>query len=138
MDIDSFNINIKIENFYEDISNDVEKRFDTSNYKIKRPLPIGKNKKVIGLMRDELRVKIATEFEAVRPKTFSYLVDDGNSDKKAKKTKKCVIKLRLTFTDYKDCLINMKSYWNHNKDLKVRHILYTQEINSLVLSSNDD
>ena len=138
MDIDSFNINIKIENFYEDISNDVEKRFDTSNYKIKRPLPIGKNKKVIGLMRDELRVKIATEFEAVRPKTFSYLVDDGNSDKKAKKTKKCVIKLRLTFTDYKDCLINMKSYWNDNKDLKVRHILYTQEINSLVLSSNDD
>ena len=138
MDIDSFNINIKIENFYEDISNDVEKRFDTSNYKIKRPLPIGKNKKVIGLMRDELRVNIATEFEAVRPKTFSYLVDDGNSDKKAKKTKKCVIKLRLTFTDYKDCLINMKSYWNDNKDLKVRHILYTQEINSLVLSSNDD
>ena len=138
MDIDSFNINIKIENFYEDISNDVEKRFDTSNYKIKRPLPIGKNKKVIGLMRDELRVKIATEFEAVRPKTFSYLVDDGNSDKKAKKTKKCVIKLRLTFTDYKDCLINMKSYWNDNKDLKVRHILYAQEINSLVLSSNDD
>ena len=138
MDIGSFNINIKIENFYEDISNDVEKRFDTSNYKIKRPLPIGKNKKVIGLVRDELRVKIATEFEAVRPKTFSYLVDDGNSDKKAKKTKKCVIKLRLTFTDYKDCLINMKSYWNDNKDLKVRHILYTQEINSLVLSSNDD
>ena len=138
MDIDSFNINIKIENFYEDISNDLEERFDTSNYKIKRPLPIGKNKKVVGLMRDELRVKIATEFEAVRPKTFSYLVDDGNSDKKAKKTKKCVIKLRLTFTDYKDCLINMKSYWNDNKDLKVRHILYTQEINSLVLSSNDD
>ena len=51
----------------------------------------GKNKKVIGLMKDELGEKIMTELFALRPKTYSYLMDDGNTDKKAKGTKKCVI-----------------------------------------------
>ena len=54
MDTDSFIINIKTEDFYKDIANDVEKRFDTSNYEVDRPLPTGKNKKVIGLMKHEL------------------------------------------------------------------------------------
>ena len=56
MDTDSFVMNIKTEDFYKDIVNDVEKRFDTSNYEVDRPLPTGKNKKVIGLMKDELRL----------------------------------------------------------------------------------
>ena len=50
MDIDSFIMNIKTNDFYKDIANDVEKRFDSSNYEVNRPLSIGKNKKVIGLM----------------------------------------------------------------------------------------
>ena len=54
MDTDSFIMNIKTNDFYKDISNDVECKFDTSNYEVKRPLPIGKNEKVIGLMKDEL------------------------------------------------------------------------------------
>ena len=54
MDTDSFIINIKTNDFYKDISNDVENRFDTSNYEVNRPLPTGKNKKIIGLMKDEL------------------------------------------------------------------------------------
>ena len=59
MDTDSFAIHIKTEEFYEDIVNDVEKwLFDTSNYNDNRPLPIGKNKKVIGLFKDELGGKI--------------------------------------------------------------------------------
>ena len=52
MDTDSFIMNIKTEDFYKDIANDVEKKFDTSNYEVNRPLPTGKNKKVIGLMKD--------------------------------------------------------------------------------------
>ena len=68
MDTDSFIVYIKTENVYKDIANDVEKRFDTSNYAVYRPLPTGKNKKVIGLMKDELSWKIMTEFDAVRPK----------------------------------------------------------------------
>ena len=95
MDTDSFIFNIKTENFYEDIANDVEKRFDTSNYEISRLLPKRKNKKVIGLMKDELGGKIMTEFAALRPKIYSYLMNDGNSDKKAKGTKKCHLMIKI-------------------------------------------
>ena len=68
MDIDSFVIHIKTEYFYEDIANEVEKWFDTSNYDDddKRSLLIGKNKKLIGLSKDELGGKIMTKFVALR------------------------------------------------------------------------
>ena len=87
MDTDSFVMYIKTNDFYKDIANDVEKRFGTSNYEVNRPLPIGKNKKVIGLMKYELGGKIITEFVTLRPKTYSYLTDDCKEDKKAKGTK---------------------------------------------------
>ena len=105
MDIDSFVMNIKTNDFYKDIANDVEKRFDTSNYEVNRPLPTGKNKKVIGLLKDELGGKIITEFVTLRPKTYSYLTDDSKEDKKANGTKKCVIKRMIKFNDYKNCLL---------------------------------
>ena len=47
---------------YKDIVEDVETRFDTSNYALNRPLPKGKNKKVIGVMKDELDGKIMEEY----------------------------------------------------------------------------
>ena len=93
-DTDSFVTDIKTEDFFEVISNDVERWFDTSNYdkNDKRPLSIGKNKKVPRLFKDELGGKIVTEVVALRPKTYAYLMDDGSDHKKAKDTKKCVIK----------------------------------------------
>ena len=97
MDTDSFIMDIKTNDFYKDIANDVENRFDTSNYEVNISLPMGKNKKVIGLMKDELGGKIITEFVTLRPKTYSYLTDDGKEDKKAKGTKKCVIKKIIKF-----------------------------------------
>ena len=100
---DSFIMRIKTEDFYKDIADDVAKRFDTSNYEGVRPLPTGKNKKVIGSMKDELGGKTMTEFVALRPKTYSYLTDHCKEDKKAKGKKKCVIKRRLKFSDYKHC-----------------------------------
>ena len=72
---------------------------------MKRPLPIGKNKKVTGIIKDELGEKIMTEFVGLRPKTYAYLIDDRNSNK-AKRTKKYVIKRILKFNDYKNCLLN--------------------------------
>ena len=95
MDTCSFVVYIKTEDIYVDIAKDVERRFDGSNYEFERPLPIGKNKKVIGLMKDELDGKIIKEFAALRPKTYSYLTDSNNKDKKAKGTKKCVIKRKF-------------------------------------------
>ena len=72
-------------------------------------MPKGKNKTVAGKFKNELGgEKVMTEFAALRPKTYSYLMDDDGSDKKAKGTKKCVIERRLTFNDYKDCLLNNK------------------------------
>ena len=107
MDIGSFVIHIKTEDLYEDIADDVEKWFETSNYveHDKRPLPVGKNKKVIGLFKDELGGKIMKEFVTLRAKTYSYLMDDDAEHKKAKRTKKCIIKRILMF---KDCLFNDK------------------------------
>ena len=70
MDTDSFIMSIKTEDFYKDIANDVEKRFDTSNYEVDRPLPRGKNKKLIGLMKDEFGGRVIMEFVALRPKTY--------------------------------------------------------------------
>ena len=72
----------------------------------KRPLPIGKNKKVLGLFKDELGGKIMTEFVALRPKAYACLDDDGSDHKKSKGTKKCVIKQKIMFQNYKDCLFN--------------------------------
>ena len=86
MDTDSFIIHIKTEDFYKGIADDVKKWLYTWNCceDGKRPLPNGMNKKVIGIFKDELEGKIMIEFVAIRPKTCSYLMDDGSEHKKAK------------------------------------------------------
>ena len=136
MDTDSFIIHIKTEDFYKDIADDVEKRFDTSNYEVNRPLPAGKNKKVIGLKKDKIGGKIMIEFTTLRPKTYPYLIDDCKKDKKAKGTNKCVLKRRLKFNDYKDCLLNNEIILKSQQRFKSeRRDVYTEEINKIVLSS---
>ena len=138
-DTDSFIINIKASDFYEDIASDVENRFDTSNYEVKRPLPMGKNKKVIGLMKDELGGKIITEFVTLRPKTYSFLTDDGKEDKKAKGTKKCVTKKISKFNDYKKCLLNDEVIFkSQQRYISKKHDVYNENVNKIALSSNDD
>ena len=94
VDTDSFIVQIKRDDIYKDIAEDVETRFDTSNYELSRPLSKGKRKKVIGIMEDELGEKIMKTFKRLRAKTYTYLTDN-NKDKKAKDTKKCVINLNL-------------------------------------------
>ena len=96
-------------------------------------------KKVIGLMKDELGGKIMTEFVTLRPKTYSYLTDDFKEDKKTKGTKKCVIKQRLKFNDYKNCLLNNEIILKSQQRFKSeRHDVYTKEIIKIALSSNND
>ena len=86
-DTDSFVCHIKTEDFYKDIAEDVKNRYDISNYEVNRPLPKAMNKNVIGLMKDELGGMIITECVALRPKTYSYLADNGKNVKKVKGTK---------------------------------------------------
>ena len=71
MNTDSFIVYIKTDGNYKDIAEDVETRFDTSNYELDRPLAKGKNKyiKIIGLMKDELGRRIMIKFVALRAKT---------------------------------------------------------------------
>ena len=139
MDTDSFIMNIKTEDIYKDVVNDDEKRFDTSNNEVDRPLPKRKDKKVIRLMKDELGGMVITEFVALRPKTYSYLTDDCKEDKKAKGTKKCVIKRMIKLNDYKNCLLNgevvLKS---QQRFISKGHDVYTENVNKIALSSNDD
>ena len=103
------------------------------------PLPIGKNKKIPGLFKDELGGKIMTEFVALRPKAYAYLDNDGNKHKKSKGTKRYVIKQKLLFQNFKDCLFNNKTVYRSQQRFKsYNHDVYTEEVNKIALSSNDD
>ena len=90
-------------------------------------------------MKDELEGTVITEFVALRPNTYSYLTDDCKEDKKAKGTKKCVIKRMIKFDDYKNCLligeVVLKSQQRFNSK---EHNVYTENVNKIALSSNDD
>ena len=139
MDTDSFIMNIKTSDFYKDIAIDVEYKFDTSNYEVDIPLPTGKNKKIIGLMKDELGGKIITEFVTLISKTYSYLTDDGKEDKKAKGAKKCVIKRMIKFNDYKNCLLKDEMLLkSQQRFISKKHDVYTEDINKTALSNDDD
>ena len=139
MDTDSLVYDIQTEDFYEDITDDVPARFNTSGYCPNRPLPVGLNKKVIGLMKDELGGKIMTEFMALRPKLYSYKVPDGSEDKKCKGIKKCIVKKTLTFEDYKTCLFsNSTEYRSQLMFRSAKHEVHTIEVNKVALNRDDD
>ena len=105
-DTDSFILDIRTEDFYEDIADDVEEWFDTSNYNTDTPLLItNKNKEVLGKFKDELGGKIMTKFVGLHSKTYTYLIDDFEEIKKNKGVKMCV-KTEFKFNYYKDCLFN--------------------------------
>ena len=149
MDTDCFVIHILTEDFYEDISDGVARWFDTFNYNEndKRLLTIGKNKKVIGLFKDELEGKIMQEFCALRAKTYAYLINGYNDndydkekiiDKKAKGTKKCVIKRRLMFENYKDYLFNNTVILRWQQRFKSDyHEVYSEEVNKAEMMIRD-
>ena len=101
-----FIVYIKTDNIYKDIDEDFETKFDTSDYKLECnsiERPFLKGKIVTGLMTDELGGKIMTKFVVLRAKTYSYLIDDGCEDKKAKEQKKFYNK-NLKFENYRNCL----------------------------------
>ena len=138
MDTNSLVYQIKTEDFYADIADVVRERFDTSGYIPDRPLPVGLNKKVIGLMKDELGGKIMTEFIALRPKLYSYEKLDGSGDKKCKGMKKYAVKKTFTFKDYKTCLLNGTTDYRFQLFRSTNHDIHTIDVNKVSLSRDDD
>ena len=116
-----FIVYIKTDDIYKDVAEDVETRFDILSYELDRSLTKGKNKIVIGLMKGELGRKIITKFVGSRAKTYSYLIDDGSEDKKPKGTKKCVMKRKIRFENYINCLeaTQLKNKINHLEKNKI-------------------
>ena len=138
---DSLVCHIKTEYFYANIARDVKKRFDTNRFTEPRPLPMGYNKKVIGLMKDELGGKIMTKFVTLRPKLYAYKKVDNTEDKKCKGIKKCVVKKTISFDDYKNCLLDSESKSIYRSQLMFRnakHEIHTVEVNKIALNRNDD
>ena len=141
MDTDNFIVHIETEDFYEDIASNVDKWFDTSAYNEdnNRPLPIGKNKKVIGKFKDEMNGKIMIENYNARAKTYAFKLDDDKETERAKGTKKCVIKKDLTFENYKESVLKNKIIIRSQLRFKSdHHNVYTEEIDKIEISSNDD
>ena len=137
MDTDPLVYDIKTKDFYKDIAEDVETRFDTSGY-CNRPLPVGKNKKVIWLMKDELGGEVMKEFVSLRPKMYSYRVCNSEL-KKCKGIKKCVVRKTITFEDYKKCLFEGRNTYKSQLLFRSdKHEVKTLEVNKLALNSQDD
>ena len=96
------------------------------------------NKKVIEMFKDELGGKIIKEFCALRAKTYTYLMDDGSEHEKAKGVKRCVVKRRLMFENYKDSLFNNKTIMRSQLRFKSdHHNVYTEKINKIALNSSE-
>ena len=116
-------------------------RFNTSGFTEPRPLPMGENKNVIVLMKDELRGKIMTGFVALRPKFYAYRKLDNKENKRCKGIKKCVVKKTISFGDYKNCLLDSKSKSIYRSQLmfrNIKHEIHTVEVNKVSLNRDDD
>ena len=139
-DTDSLAYEIETEDFYKDIEPDIERLFDTSNYAAdhKSGIKVGVNKKVPGMFKDETGGKQILEFVGLRAKLYSYRMKDLE-EKKCKGVKKAVVKQEIAFEDYKNCLLERKeTYRTMNVIRSHKHEIYSEEINKIALSSEDD
>ena len=140
-DTDSFIFLVKTNDFYKDISDDIEKCFDTSAYSkdIDRPLLKGINKKVIDKFKDELAGPIISELCILRAKCSSFKLDNDNEEKKTKGIKQCVIKRQLTFDNYVVALFNDNKINRSQYVFRCYcHHVYTKKVTNKTLSGNND
>ena len=140
-DTDSLKYLIETEDFYKDISADVKDRFDTSNYPPDHPsdIPSGFNKKKLGMFKDEAAGEIIDEFMGLRAKLYSYKMFKGKESKKCKGVKKLMVKRGIAHEDYKKCLFTGKEQLRKMNVIRSHmHEVYTEEVNKVALSPNDD
>ena len=140
-DTDSLAYEIETEDFYKDISGDVHGLFETSNFPKGHSsgIEVGCNKKVVGMFKDEAGGKIISEFVGLRPKLYAYKMHEGKEEKRCKGVKKAVVTRSINFEDYKTCLFTGKPQTRTMNVIRShRHELFTEEINKIALSANDD
>ena len=132
---------IYTDDFYKDISYDIETKFDTSDYPPDHPSGIltGVNKKVIGMFKDEVAGKQITCFIGLRPKLYSFRIEEDKEVRKCKGIKKNVVKKGLAFEDYFQCLFSGKKQMRSMKIIRSEnHDIYSKEVNKIALSNEDD
>src|SRR5258708_23695471 len=141
-DTDSLMYDIKTDDVYKDISGDVDRLFDTSEFPKDHPsgLKTGVNKKVIGMFKDEASGKQILEFIGLRSKLYSYkMFDVGKEKKKCKGVKKNVVQKSITNDDYKKCLLTGRNKLRKMNVIRSHlHDIYTEEVNKVALSADDD
>ena len=140
-DTDSLMYLIQTDDFYHDIKKDIKRNFDTSDYPENHPSGIksGVNKKVIGKFKDETAGKQITHFVGLRPKLYTFKVEDKGETRKAKGVKKNVIKKSLSFEDYKKCLFSEEKIMKEMNIIRSQnHDIHSMTVNKVALSANDD
>ena len=132
---------IYTDDFYKDITPNILSKFDTSDYSPNHPsgIPTGVNKKVIGMFKDEVAGKQITHFVGLRPKLYSFKIEEDKEVRKCKGIKKNVIKKKLDFDDYVQCLFSGEKEMRKMKIIRSeKHDIYSKEVNKVALSNEDD
>ena len=140
-DTDSLMFQIYTDDFYKDITPNILSKFDTSDYSPNHPsgIPTGVNKKVIGMFKDEVAGKQITHFVGLRPKLYSFKIEEDKEVRKCKGIKKNVIKKKLDFDDYVQCLFSGEKEMRKMKIIRSeKHDIYSKEVNKVALSNEDD
>ena len=140
-DTDSLMYKIRTDDFYEDIADDIEDEFDTSDYSPdhKSGIMAGVNKKVIGMFKDEVAGKQITHFVGLRPKLYSFKIEECKEVRKCKGIKKNVVKKGINFEDYVQCLFSGEKQMRNMKIIRSEnHDIYSKEINKVALSADDN
>ena len=140
-DTDSLMYQIYTDDFYKDTSHDIETKFDTSDYPPVHPSGIktGVNKKVIGMFKDEVAGKQITYFVGLRPKLYSFKIEESKEVLKCKGINKNVVKKGIEFEDYVQCLFSGEKQMRSMKIIRSEnHDIYSKEVNKIALSNEDD
>jgi len=135
-DTDSLMYEIHTEDFFEDIREDIQKKFDTSNFVNSKLTRL--NKKVPGMFKDEAGGKIISEFVGLCAKLYAFDMD-GDEFKKCKGVKKYVGNKEITQNAYKNCLFSGRQQLRPLNVIRSHHHeIFTEQVNKITLSSNDD
>ena len=140
-DTDSLAYEIETKDFYKDIASDITAKFDTSNFPKDHPSKIYTtvNKKVVGMFKDEAGGEQIVEFVGLRSKLYSYKMLKGMEEKKCKGLKKPVVKKSIKFDDYKKCLFGGGKQYRKMYNIRShKHEVFTEELNKIALSADDD